>query len=467
MFDQANLRRVTIAVSTIALVIALAIFADHANLQQEARARSQQTTAASSQANRTDGAVGQPDVISIVSCASAGCHGKVGRESEEAWKTSYMVWASRDPHADAYRTLWNEQSTEILRRLFLGELGRQERAFDRAAQQQLIHDRCISCHSTVARQDPLQNVLSSDGVNCQSCHGSAQHWLDAHLAKNWEESSPQQKAALGFVELKDLNRRTQTCVGCHVGNADQDMNHDLIAAGHPRLIFDFALYMERLPKHWAGRDDPQALWNVGQFETTKSAVQLLKMRAEHWVNRQPNSVWPEFAEYDCLNCHHEMASEWFQETNESGQSLGGLTWGSWYVPYHVWPSTANSAELESALNLLRSEMTRRQPQPEKIVDLCNQVEACLTPADLWATIEQMPRWDWDALTHWYFAARACIRALEDREQPQDLGELKRLLIMLGTHLNLPFNEAAVNFERKSLEELIIAIQNEIASKAAK
>ena len=112
-------------------------------------------------------------------------------------------------------------------------------------------------------------------------------------------------------------------------------------------------------------------------------------------------------------------------------------------------------------------MTRRQPQPEKIVDLCNQVDACLTPSDLWATIRQTPRRDWDALAHWYFAARAGIKALEDREQPADLGELKRLLIMLGTHLHLPFDEATENFERKTLEQLILAIQNELASKAAK
>ena len=38
-----------------------------------------------------------------------------------------------------------------------------------------------------------------------------------------------------MVWLYDLDRRAAACAECHVGGAHGDVNHDLIAAGHPRL----------------------------------------------------------------------------------------------------------------------------------------------------------------------------------------------------------------------------------------
>ena len=50
--------------------------------------------------------------------------------------------------------------------------------------------------------------------------------------------------------------QAQVCVGCHVGAPAKDgvpardLNHDLMAAGHPRLIFELSSYQANMPPHW-------------------------------------------------------------------------------------------------------------------------------------------------------------------------------------------------------------------------
>src|SRR5205807_1861790 len=87
-------------------------------------------------------------------------------------------------------------------------------------------------------------------------------------------------------------RLAETCVGCHVGSpavpafpGARDVNHDLIAAGHPRLNFEFAAFLFNLPRHWNEEKktpSPGAeggTWVVGQAITAKAALELLAHRA--------------------------------------------------------------------------------------------------------------------------------------------------------------------------------------------
>ena len=63
-------------------------------------------------------------------------------------------------------------------------------------------------------------------------------------------------ARIRFRATKELAERAKVCTRCHVGRRSpdglltQEVNHDLIAAGHPRLNFEFAAYQENLPVHW-------------------------------------------------------------------------------------------------------------------------------------------------------------------------------------------------------------------------
>jgi hypothetical protein len=151
-----------------------------------------------------------------------------------------------------------------------------------------------------------------------------------------------------MVKLYDLGVRAATCAGCHVGAAAsgetplRDVNHDLIAAGHPRLNFEFATYLRQMPPHWTERDRSRdghpprpagyeaQVWLVGQAACAESALSLCAARAmlaAAALKRSENARWPEFAEFNCFACHHDLAPDsWRRQPNYfAGRKVGGLS----------------------------------------------------------------------------------------------------------------------------------------------
>ena len=63
-----------------------------------------------------------------------------------------------------------------------------------------------------------------------------------------------------MTDLNSVATRVMICAGCRVGSPEErgipirDVTHDLIAAGHPRLNFDYATYVRSLPPHWTEKD---------------------------------------------------------------------------------------------------------------------------------------------------------------------------------------------------------------------
>ena len=95
-----------------------------------------------------------------------------------------------------------------------------------------------------------------------------------------------------------------------------DVDHDLLAAGHPRLNFEFSAFHAAMPHHWPdakdrdpsqdprGRRDFEALaWLIGHLVTTQAGLELLATRAAD--ERKP---WPEFAEHLCAACHQSLSA---------------------------------------------------------------------------------------------------------------------------------------------------------------
>src|SRR5262249_7174292 len=163
-------------------------------------------------------------------------------------------------------------------------------------------------------QGPRWKEFKVDGVGCESCHGPAEKWKAVHYLPGWKDRSDREQ--LGFLDTKDLAVRAESCVACHVGSPNREVNHDLIAAGHPRLRFDLGAYLANYPKHWsdardkAGRPALEAqVWAIGQVVSAQAAVKVLQHRAA-----AADKPWPEFAEYDCFACHHSLsAPNWRQE----------------------------------------------------------------------------------------------------------------------------------------------------------
>jgi Cytochrome c554 and c-prime len=213
--------------------------------------------------------------------------------------SEYLLWLEKDPHARSWATLCSDASTQILERLSIlrdGEIR------DRAA-----FDNCLACHNSTRRYDePRSAEWQPEGIGCAACHGPDQQWGNRHYLVGWQ---PKHELQNGFVPLKNLVARARVCAACHVGDSDRDMNHDLIAAGHPPLFFEFASYHAQLPKHWRdeiGRSSANfeaQLWLAGQIASLDASLTLLEQRARQ--TKKP-SAWPELSEYTCAACHHDL-----------------------------------------------------------------------------------------------------------------------------------------------------------------
>ena len=236
------------------------------------------------------------------SCAASSCHGgpKAGVSFMEASRGSeYPLWLESDPHARSWKTISSEASVQILTKLGILHDGR---IADVAAYQN-----CLACHNT-DRVVSTSNISPriAEGVGCESCHGPAEPWYDRHY--QGPSSAKSAISSLGLTDLGPLVRRAKVCAMCHVGSKDRDMNHDIIAAGHPALYFDMAVYHEAYPKHWRDNDqsDPDfrsRLWLAGQIAMADSELELLESRA---CKSLPVSTWPELSNYQCNSCHFTL-----------------------------------------------------------------------------------------------------------------------------------------------------------------
>lgn len=285
------------------------------------------------------GGVGKP--IGMAGCAAAACHGgsAVGtltgaNRNGDRWPCSATHWMAADPHTRAYKVLEGKLATDIMARL-TGTTNSPATA----------DARCLACHTNPALAGdvglPPARVqeLRAEGVGCEACHGNASGWQAAHTGFTTATRATA-FTDLGMANLSDLGERAVACAGCHVGApADgkgvkrgyptRDMNHDMIAAGHPRLNFEFADYLHRLPAHWRerGRGDefPIVAWVVGRVATAEAACRLLADRADR-------GAWPEFAEFNCFACHHNLEPAGWRRT-EPGRAPGSLPWQP------LWPVT--------------------------------------------------------------------------------------------------------------------------------
>lgn len=328
------------------------------------------------------------NLLGVNSCAAASCHGG-GRLSEGRSFAAYQIWARKDPHATAFATLSNAESRQMMVLLNKGKGGPVDATND---------VRCLSCHSTTEfEEDPLQvsedHQLSdgvscvSDGVSCESCHGPSKRWLGLHSTREWKTLSAEQKSEHGFLDTTtDLAARVKMCADCHIGSPGRDVNHDLIAAGHPRLNFEFSAYYANLPKHWstatatpvAGdssepadvEEDPAfeaRAWLVGQLVSSKTSLQLLQHRTKQ------GNPWPELAEYSCFSCHHDLKNDSWYQTR--GNSKGQFAWGTWN--YGTLPELLQDQNTVQQFDRFRLLMQKPFPEPQKAAEEAKALELSL------------------------------------------------------------------------------------------
>ncbi len=254
--------------------------------------------------------------VGSLSCSSASCHnsGDLGKPGGE-----YSTWAGPDPHSKAFEVLSSPRSQRMVRLLHGSKPGKVTPAYEDAT--------CLNCHSPdlASTKD-----FGTDTISCETCHGPGEKYLASHFRGNFKSLSAREKAEqFGLYPMKDLEFRITMCAACHVGGPGRDVNHDLIAAGHPRLAFEYTGFHHSYQRHWQesahGPDFDARAWEIGQVACARIAAEQLARRAKN-----ATGSWPEFAEYSCFACHKDLSNDAWKPHVNSTRSPGALPWGTWY-----------------------------------------------------------------------------------------------------------------------------------------
>lgn len=250
--------------------------------------------------------------VGSTGCKSSSCHGGAGEK-----RSQYITWSRQDFHTKAYAVLLNARSERIAESLGIG-------AAESSA-------RCTVCHSPlrfVAPSRLARTVQPNEGVSCEACHGAAGNWLRGHTRNDWTYST---RVSAGMRDLRNIYLRANACVACH-----QNIEGELLQAGHPDLFFELDGQSVAEPKHW--RDEQP--WNGLREWLTGQAVALREMSWALRNNSQPD--------------RHSIA-RW-----------DGLTWlcatvtSSGSIPSPVTPPSDNPASEEFSLAQNESDALARR-----------------------------------------------------------------------------------------------------------
>lgn len=251
----------------------------------------------------------------VATCASSLCHGSSQplKAYDSALQNEYTTWSQFDPHSNAYKTLLNKRSQDIARRMGIGP------AHQSPA--------CLACHADAvpAAQRSVKFQLD-DGVGCESCHGGAEKWLATHYQS---PRVPRSKSvANGLVPLEKPEVLANTCLGCHVGDQNRYANHRMMAAGHPRLVFEIDTYLE-LWRTSGGREhyrkksstSHSSLWVKGLVDSSRRQLNLIE---QHGTGRQ--GPIPDFGVFACHSCHRDLRLTAWGGSSALGVEPGDLRW---------------------------------------------------------------------------------------------------------------------------------------------
>jgi hypothetical protein len=298
------------------------------------------------------------------SCAAASCHGSVRPVAgSRIQQTEYNTWVLQDKHARAAEVLGSALSLRIARNLGLPRA-------DTAA-------KCLACHALNAPENDRAKTFANEGVSCESCHGPASAWLGPHTTRNWTH---EQSIALGMYDTRDPIKRVERCGSCHIGSAEHSVDHEMIAAGHPDLVFDLEAFSNAMPKHW--QDPPTAdpfrgtlVWSVGQLMQLRQGLERVGRRAR-------GDVWPEYAELDCFACHHSLTraeDSWRQELGYHQRRAGTPVWnGSRIAVARLVARDLDAAaadRLDADFERLTQAISTLQADRTRIADLASTLQS--------------------------------------------------------------------------------------------
>jgi hypothetical protein len=277
------------------------------------------------------------------SCSSTSCHGSVKPRAESRiFQNEYSIWVVQDKHAKAYEALTGLVGERMGRILGVGKS-------EQAA-------KCLACHALEVPADARAKTFElNEGVTCESCHGPSSAWLGPHTTRGWTH---EQSVAAGMYDTRNLIRRTEKCLSCHLGTQEKFVDHETIAAGHPDLYFELDSFSSVMPRHWKtpretvpGTPAENDAWSGVRDWGTGQAVQLrASMERIAWRTKGKN--WPEYSELQCFACHHALTApeqSWRQERGYPGRRPGDPPWNG--SRYAVFRELAHQVDNDAAARL--------------------------------------------------------------------------------------------------------------------
>ncbi len=280
-------------------------------------------------------------------------------------QTEYGTWIAQDRHAHATEVLSNPVSVRIGRILGIGPPN--------------SAPKCLTCHSLDVPEARRARTFMNEGVSCEACHGPASAWLGPHTTRGWTHA---QSVQLGMHDTRDLVKRTERCLTCHLGTAEKYVDHEMIAAGHPDLVFDLEAFSAAMPRHWRVPTDTDPLASVRSF----SVGQLVQVRSglERLARRAKGPVWPEYAELDCFACHHSLTrpeDSWRQAQEYENRRPGNppLNQSRWATGRRVLAAYDQQAanELDAVMTKIALESSRLRSDASQIASLVGDARAIL------------------------------------------------------------------------------------------
>ncbi|MEP7016164.1 MAG: multiheme c-type cytochrome [Verrucomicrobiota bacterium] len=205
-------------------------------------------TASAKEPNQTR--EGPAEFVGATGCKSSSCHGGAGPKREQ-----FTIWSRQDFHSRAFAILTSARSARIAETVGGGGAP--------------ANTRCTVCHSpfqSVSQTRLAATAHPDEGVSCESCHGAAEAWLRGHTRPDWTYAM---RVTAGMRDLRSLYVRANACVACH-----QNIDNDILRAGHPTMLFELDSQSNNQPKHWRDEDPPigPRAWLTGQAVALREAA---------------------------------------------------------------------------------------------------------------------------------------------------------------------------------------------------
>ena len=218
------------------------------------------------------------------SCSATACHGAIRPiAGARILQTEYTTWIAQDRHARATDVLSNPVSRRMAQILGIGDPAKAPK--------------CLACHSLDVPSSAQGRTFANEGVSCEACHGPATGWLGYHVTR---DATHEESVKRGMYDTKDVVKRTDKCLTCHLGTSDKFVDHEMIAGGHPDLVFELEAFSAAMPRHWKEASDgdpymPVRTFAVGELTHLRASLDRLARRV-----KGPN--WPEYSDLDCFAC---------------------------------------------------------------------------------------------------------------------------------------------------------------------